>query len=266
MSIHNSRQIDDVKILLKTGVNGVGIVDIEKTGTQGIVDTYTITLSDGTKYTFTVTNGKGIARIEKTDTVGLVDTYTITFDDGSTSDFTITNGNGISRIEKTGTVGHVDTYTIYFTNGTTTTFTVTNGEGSTASDLPYDNTSSGLQATNAQDAIDELKSGLDDKVISVDFTGTASASGTRYQRIGYGSTYYEINGTKYMEQTKTLSTSADVTYTFTNSAITTDSVIEPYCDIFGVSPKSISVSNGSCNIVVPKQSSAISCKIRIYIK
>lgn len=129
MSIHNSKQISDVKILLKTGVDGVGIVDIEKTGTQGITDTYTITLSNGTKYTFTVTNGNGIVSIEKTGSQGLVDTFTITFDDGSTQTFTVTNGNGIESIEKTQTVGLVDTYTITFTDGTTTTFDVTNGSG-----------------------------------------------------------------------------------------------------------------------------------------
>ena len=36
--------------------------------------------------------GVGIASITKTGTVGLVDTYTITFDDGSTQTYTVTNG------------------------------------------------------------------------------------------------------------------------------------------------------------------------------
>lgn len=78
--------------------------------------------------------GNGIQSIAKTGTSGLVDTYTITFTDGQTTTFTVTNGakgdtgNGISSIAKTSTVGLVDTYTITYTNGTTTTFTVTNGE------------------------------------------------------------------------------------------------------------------------------------------
>ena len=38
--------------------DGVGIANIEKTGTVGLVDTYTITMTDGTPYTFTVTNGR----------------------------------------------------------------------------------------------------------------------------------------------------------------------------------------------------------------
>ena len=39
------------------GSNGVGISSIAKTGTSGLVDTYTITYTDGNTDTFTVTNG-----------------------------------------------------------------------------------------------------------------------------------------------------------------------------------------------------------------
>ena len=39
------------------GKDGVGIASIEKTKTEGNVDTYTITLTNGVTYTFTVTNG-----------------------------------------------------------------------------------------------------------------------------------------------------------------------------------------------------------------
>lgn len=40
------------------GPAGVGIQKIEKTGTAGLVDTYTITYTDGSSTTYTVTNGK----------------------------------------------------------------------------------------------------------------------------------------------------------------------------------------------------------------
>ena len=40
------------------GSDGRGIVSIEKTGTAGLVDTYTITYTDNTTATFTVTNGE----------------------------------------------------------------------------------------------------------------------------------------------------------------------------------------------------------------
>ena len=82
-----------VKTLMLKGQEGQSIKGITKTGTDGLVDTYTITFNDGTNSTFTVTNGKGISNISKTGTEGLVDTYTIEFNDGTTSTFTVTNGD-----------------------------------------------------------------------------------------------------------------------------------------------------------------------------
>lgn len=83
----------------------------------------------------------GINNIAKSGTSGLVDTYTITFDDGTTSSFNVTNGAdgadgvGIVSIAKTGTSGLVDTYTITYTNGNTSTFTVTNGQDGTGGSI-----------------------------------------------------------------------------------------------------------------------------------
>lgn len=58
-------QVADVSVvygkLVIDGVSydlgGVGIVSITKTGTSGLIDTYTILMTDGTSTTFTVTNG-----------------------------------------------------------------------------------------------------------------------------------------------------------------------------------------------------------------
>ena len=100
------------------GLDGVGITSIEKTATAGLVDTYTITYTDGDTDTFTVTNGAqgepgedgedgvGITSIVKSGTVGNVDTYTITLTDGSTYNFTVTNGEGIG-VPEGGTTGQV---------------------------------------------------------------------------------------------------------------------------------------------------------------
>lgn len=129
MSRHDSRRIDDVKILLRKGDTGASIASIEKTGTDVLVDTYTVTLTDGTKTTFQVTNGKGISTFAKVGTSGLVDNYLITFNDGTTQNFSVSNGKGISSIEKTDTDVLVDTYTITFNDGTTLDYTVTNGRG-----------------------------------------------------------------------------------------------------------------------------------------
>ena len=52
----------------------------------------TLTFADGTQETVNATNLKSISSIAKTGTVGLVDTYTITYNDGTTSTFDVTNG------------------------------------------------------------------------------------------------------------------------------------------------------------------------------
>ena len=89
------------------GADGVGISAITLKSSVGLVDTYTITLTDGRDYDFTVTNGTpgqngvGIQSIAKTSTVGLVDTYTVTLTNGQTYPFTVTNGQNGVEIDDT---------------------------------------------------------------------------------------------------------------------------------------------------------------------
>lgn len=80
--------------------------------------------------------GNSIVTIAKTGSALDVDTYTITLSDGSTFEFEVTNGSSIESIEKTGTSGYVDTYTITLTNGDTTTFEVQNGEDGAGYEVP----------------------------------------------------------------------------------------------------------------------------------
>lgn len=80
--------------------------------------------------------GGTIDKIEKTGTSGLVDTYTVTYNDGETSTFEVTNGNGIASIEHTSTSGYFDTYTITYDNGDTDTFTIKNGEDGAGYEVP----------------------------------------------------------------------------------------------------------------------------------
>ena len=72
--------------------------------------------------------GIGINSIVKSRSEGLVDVYVITYSNGATQEFRVTNGSGISSIVKTASEGLVDTYTIYYTNGENTFFQVTNGQ------------------------------------------------------------------------------------------------------------------------------------------
>lgn len=93
MSRHDSRKIENVKVMLLKGDNGSSIESIEKTGTSGLIDTYTITTTDGLKTTFTVTNGRAIESFEKTGTQGLIDIYTITFNDGTSIEIQFEKAN-----------------------------------------------------------------------------------------------------------------------------------------------------------------------------
>ena len=119
------------KTLLLKGEAGGNIKNIKKTSSNGLVDTYTVTLTDGVTTTFEVTNGKSIVDIKKTGSTGLVDNYKISYNDGTSSTFSVTNGNGIKSILKTDSNGLVDTYTITYDNGKTDTLEVKNGEGAT---------------------------------------------------------------------------------------------------------------------------------------
>ena len=136
------------------GATGVGIKSVEKTGTSDLVDTYTITYTDGTTSTFTVTNGakgdkgddgddgepgatgNGIASIavDETNTDTSKTVLKITFTNNSTQLINVANGKngengvGITSISKTSTNGLIDTYTITYSSGDSTTFTVTNGK------------------------------------------------------------------------------------------------------------------------------------------
>jgi len=101
--------------------------------------------------------------------------------------------------------------------------------------------------------------------LAVGNTGTASDTAVSYQYIKAAGTMYEVKGTKYMELTKTVDTSTDTSYQFNNAAITTSSRIEVYADVFGINPSNIAVSSGQCVVTIPKQSSAFSLGIRIYI-
>ena len=53
-----------VKTLMLKGQEGQSIKEIKKTSTIGLVNTYTITLTDGTTSTFTVENGEGLQNLQ----------------------------------------------------------------------------------------------------------------------------------------------------------------------------------------------------------
>lgn len=114
----------DLKVVMLKGEQGAGVSKVEKTSSSGLTDTYTITLTDGTKRTFTLTNGNGIKSIVKTGTSGLTDTYTITYTNGTTQTYTVKNGGSIQSIKKTGGDDTKNTFTLTQFDGSTLTFDI----------------------------------------------------------------------------------------------------------------------------------------------
>lgn len=128
--------------------NQKGVTDIKLISTEGLVDTYQITYSDGSTSKFTIKNGeKGEQGIEgKPGNDGHTPNVTIgengnwfidgvdsgvsakgsIGEKGETGD-TGLDGNGISKIEYSHSDGETDFYIIYFTDGTEFEFSLKNG-------------------------------------------------------------------------------------------------------------------------------------------
>ena len=164
------------------GETGNGIASIEKTSSSGLVDTYTITYTNGTTDTFTVTNGKGIVSIEKTSSSGLVDTYTITFNDGPSTTFDVTNGEdgvSVTGVSLYQTVGRVKTYRMTFSDGTHFDYDVEDGaSGSGSGDMlksVYDKNDDGV--------VDELAT-IDD----IDDVDTSTSTPIAHEVMEYDAT------------------------------------------------------------------------------
>ena len=126
-----------IKAQGEKGEDGKSVVSIEKSSSDGLVDTYTITYSDNSTSTFTVTNGEDGIQGEKGE-----DGHTSVITIGENGNWYVDgvdtgikaqgesgkDGNSVVSIEKTSSDGLVDTYTISYSDGSTSTFTVTNGE------------------------------------------------------------------------------------------------------------------------------------------
>lgn len=241
------------------GDEGRGVSSIAKTSTEGLVDTYTITYSDDTTETFTVTNGatgatgKGISGIAKTGTSGKVDTYTITFTDSTQSTFTVTNGNdgangrGIKSVTLTDTEGLVKTYTITFTDNTTTTFTV--NDGAQGVQGPAGNGIKTIAKTSTAGNVDTYTITLDDNTTET-FTVTNGTNGTN--GVSVSSAAINSDGELILTLSNSTTTNAGVVVGTPGRGIASisgpvsDGLIDTYTINYtdGLNPTTFQITNG----------------------
>ena len=102
--------------------------------------------------------------------------------------------------------------------------------------------------------------------VSVTHTGTASSTGVRKQQITVNNVSYDVDGSAYMEQSVTLSTSGTTAVTFTDASITANSQIQYGCSTWGIIPDDITCSSGSCVVTMPKVNTAATVTVRIYVR
>lgn len=144
------------------GDTGNGIASIEKTATSGLVDTYTITFTNGNTTTFTVSNGLGIKSADINANGHLIITYSddTTYDAGALSDIYATAAdvdaklNGVWKSQGELGAKNLLTYPYQKERGENHGVTMTvNSDGSvilngTASNIDAQNTIYDLNASN----------------------------------------------------------------------------------------------------------------------
>ncbi len=105
--------------------------------------------------------------------------------------------------------------------------------------------------------------------VSINTTGTASASSTRQQQLTIGGVATDIDGSKYMETTTYTTPSTGVRrFTFSSNAIQSTSVFDFYADVFCVSPSAVTLDTTSSthSLAVDFNASDNVGKCRVYIR
>lgn len=101
--------------------------------------------------------------------------------------------------------------------------------------------------------------------VSVTHTGTASSTGVRKQQITVNNVSYDVDGSAYMEQSVTLSTSQATDVVFTNAIIADGTELTFSSSIWDLVPDDMVTTTGVCTVTLPKWTSAVTigCRLRV---
>ena len=154
------------------GDDGNGIVSIEKTGTSGLVDTYTITYTDGDTDTFTVTNGSSA-------TVDIVTSWSATTSDSKVPSEKLAKTELDKKIATSSTSGLVKNDGSIMASGTGSSNWAVGNHTHSAYVNPTKVTSwSGTPSDNNVASEKLIKDSLDDKVSKSSTSGLLKNDGT----------------------------------------------------------------------------------------
>ncbi len=162
---------------------------------------------------------------QHTTAIQTVTTATAT-NTGSINTITSLIGNGEPTTEDKTIIGAINE--IYAEIG--------GGSGVAASDVTYDNTSSGMTADDVQEAIDELKSDIDAIVVPA-------------------SSFEIVRGTLTAGQTS-------VTLTASKSVAAT-ALIDVFADVYDLNPSNVSVAGAVITLTFAAQASDVAVAVRI---
>ena len=160
------------KVVGDNGDDGVGIASITKTGTSGLVDTYTITYTDGDTDTFTVTNGSDAS-------VTIVTSFSGTTSDSKVPSEKLTKTELDKKIATSSTSGLVKNDGSIMTSGTGASNWAVGNHTHSAYVNPTKVTSWSSTPSDSNVASEKLiKDSLDDKVSKSSTSGLLKNDGT----------------------------------------------------------------------------------------
>ena len=192
------------KVVGDDGEAGNGIASITKTGTSGLVDTYTITYDDGTTTTFTVTNGSDAS-------VTIQTSWGSTTSDSKVPSEKLTKDTLDTKIAKSSTTGLVKNDGSIMTSGTgSTNYAAGNHSHSGYVSATKVTSWSGTVSDSNVPSEKLVKNSLDDKVSKSSTTGLLKNDGT-VMASGTGSSNWAVGNhthSAYVNPTKVTSWSS----------------------------------------------------------
>ena len=160
------------KVVGDDGEAGNGIASITKTGTSGLVDTYTITYDDGTTTTFTVTNGSDAS-------VTIQTSWGSTTSDSKVPSEKLTKDTLDTKIAKSSTTGLVKNDGTIMTSGTgSTNYSAGNHSHSGYVSATKVTSWSGTVSDSNVPSEKLVKNSLDDKIGKSSTSGLVKNDGT----------------------------------------------------------------------------------------